>query len=146
MEPIVRIRFDRAGFGTDRQISNFNFAKAGGGSRPAWTPPGKRLRRDAYGPDRTNRCPKLTSKGHTDLRSCISEAKFVKESDFDVKSRLAPPKSTEIDEKHFSDTKIFSNFNFSNFNFAKFFEKTDERTTNEEQKKRQKVLRSVVRV
>ena len=94
-------------------------SKAEGGSRPPRTPPGKRLRRDAYGPDRTNRCPKLTSKGHTDLRSSISEAKFVKESDFDVKSRLAPPKSTEIDEKHFSDTKHFSNFNFSNFNFAK---------------------------
>ena len=88
-------------------------SKAGGGSRPPRTLPGKRLRRDAYGPDRTNRCPKLTSKGHTDLRSSISEAKFVKESDFDVKSRLAPPKSTEIDEKHFSDTEIFSNFNFA---------------------------------
>ena len=93
------------------------------GGAPA--PPGKRLRRYAYGPDRTNRCPKLTSKGHTDLRSCISEAKFVKESDFDVKSRLAPPKSTEIDEKHFSDTE-----NFSNFNFAKFFERTNKRRTN----------------
>ena len=58
-------------------------------------------------------------KRHTDLRSCASEAQFVKESDFHVKSRLAPPKSTEIDEKHFSDTKHFSNFNFSNFNFAK---------------------------
>ena len=63
--------------------------------------------------DRTNRCPKLTSKRHTDLRSCVSEAKFVKESDFDVKSRLAPPKSTEIDEKHDSDTENFSNFNFA---------------------------------
>ena len=84
-----------------------------GGAPALPDPPGKRLRRDAYGPDRTNRCPKLTSKGHTDLRSCISEAKFVKESDFDVKSRLAPPKSTEIDEKHFSDTKTFSNFNFA---------------------------------
>ena len=66
---------------------------------PGRTPHGSRLRRDAYGPDRTNRCPKLTSKGHTDLRSCVSGAKFVKESDFDVKSCLAPPKSTEIDEK-----------------------------------------------
>ena len=63
--------------------------------------------------DRTNRYPKLTSKRHTDLRSCVSEAKFVKESDFDVKSRLAPPKSTEIDEKHDSDTENFSNFNFA---------------------------------
>ena len=62
-------------------------------------PPGKRLRRYAYGLDRTNRCPKLTSKRHTDLRSCVSEAKIIKESDFDVKSCLAPPKSTEIYEK-----------------------------------------------
>ena len=46
----------------------------------------------------------------SDLRSCVSEAKFVKESDFDVKSRLAPPKSTEIDEKHFSDIKKFFKF------------------------------------
>ena len=66
-----------------------------------------------------NKRPKLTSKRRTDLKICVPAAKFVKESDFDVKSRLAPPKSTEIDEKHFSDTKIFSNFNFSNFNFAK---------------------------
>ena len=85
----------------------------GGGSRPPWTPPGKRLRRYAYGLDRTNRCPKLTSKRHTELRSCVSETKFVKESDSDVKSRLAPPKSTEIDEKHDSDTEKFSNFNFA---------------------------------
>ena len=84
-----------------------------GGSPPPRTPPGKRLRRYAYGPDGTNRCPKLTSKGHTDLRSCVSEAKFVKESDSDVKSRLAPPKSTEIDEKHDSDTEKNSNFNFA---------------------------------
>jgi len=26
---------------------------------------------------------------------------------------LAPPKSTEIDEKHFSDAEKFSNFNFA---------------------------------
>ena len=32
-------------------------------------------------------------------------AKRTSKSDFDVKSRLAPPKSTEIDEKHLSDTK-----------------------------------------
>ena len=70
-----------------------------GGLPPPRTPPGKRLRRYAYGLDRTNRCPNLTSKRHTDLRSCVSEAKFFKESDFDVKSRLAHPKSTEIDEK-----------------------------------------------
>ena len=59
------------------------------------------------------KCPKPTSKRHTDLKSYVSEAKFVKESDFDVKSRLAPPKSTEIDEKHDSDTENFSNFNFA---------------------------------
>ena len=62
-------------------------------------PSGKHLRRYAYGPDRTNRCPKLTSKLHIDLRSCVPGAKIIKESDFDIKSRLAPPKSTEIDEK-----------------------------------------------
>ena len=47
----------------------------------------------------------MSSKSRTDLRSCVPGAKFVKESDFDVKSRLAPPKSTEIDEKHVSDTE-----------------------------------------
>ena len=83
-----------------------------GGAGP---PLGKRLRRYTYGPDGTNRCPKLTSKGHTDLRSCVSGAKFVKESDFEVQSRLAPPKSTEIDEKRVSDTK--KNFKFKIFKF-----------------------------
>ena len=63
--------------------------------------------------ERTNRCLKLTSKRHTDLKSCVPEVKVIKESDFDVKSRLAPPKSTEIDEKHDSDTEKFSNFNFA---------------------------------
>ena len=61
---------------------------------------------------RTNRCPELTSKGHTDLRSCVSEAKFVKESDFDVKTRLAPPKSTENNEKRLSDTEKIRRFCF----------------------------------
>ena len=51
------------------------------------------------------RTTKLSSKSRTDLRSCVPGAKFVKESDFDVKSRLAPPKSTENDEKRDSDTK-----------------------------------------
>ena len=51
------------------------------------------------------RTTKLSSKSRTDLRSCVPGAKLVKESDFDVKSRLAPPKSTEIDEKHVSDTE-----------------------------------------
>ena len=54
-----------------------------------------------------NKRPKLSSKRHTDLKTCVPEAKFVKESDFDVKSRLAPPKSSENDEKHFSDTEHF---------------------------------------
>ena len=71
-------------FGQTRGRRRFLTSALFPGGAPA--PPGKRLRRYAYGPDRTNRCPKLTSKGHTDLRSCVSEAKFVKESDFDVKS------------------------------------------------------------
>ena len=75
-----------------------------GGPGGAGAPPGKK---------RTDRTSKLSSKSRTDLRSCVPGAKFVKESDFDVKSRLAPPKSTEIDEKHFSDTENFSNFNFA---------------------------------
>ena len=72
---------------------------SGGAPAPPGPTPGKRLRRYAYGPDRTNRCPKLTSKRHTDLKSYLPVAKIIKESDFDVKSCLAPPKSTEIDEK-----------------------------------------------
>ena len=51
------------------------------------------------------RTTKLSSKSRTDLRSCVPGAKFVKESDFHVKSRRAPPKSTENDEKHLSDTE-----------------------------------------
>ena len=54
-----------------------------------------------------NKRPKLTSKRRTDLKICVPEAKFVKESDFDVKSRLAPPKSTENDEKRVSEPKMF---------------------------------------
>ena len=54
-----------------------------------------------------NKRPKLTSKRHTDLKTCVPEAKFVKESDFDVKKGLAPPKSTENDEKRVSETEIF---------------------------------------
>ena len=56
--------------------------------------------------------PTVTSKRRTDLRSCVSEAKFIKESDFDVKSRLAPPKSTEIDETHVSNTENVRRFFF----------------------------------
>ena len=33
--------------------------------------------------------------GCTDLRKCVSEAKFDSETDFDVKKCLAPPKSAE---------------------------------------------------
>ena len=54
--------------------------------------------------ERTNeRTTKLSSKSRTDLRSCVPGAKLVKESDFDIKSRLAPPKSTENDKKHLFD-------------------------------------------
>ena len=52
-----------------------------------------------------NKCPKFTSKRRTDLKICVPEAKFVKESDFDFKTRLTPTKSTENDEKRFSDTE-----------------------------------------
>ena len=58
------------------------------------------------------RTTKLSSKSRTDLRTCVLGAKFVKESDFDVKSCLAPPKSTEIDEKHVSDSENFRRFFF----------------------------------
>ena len=60
-----------------------------------------------------NKRPKLTSKRHTDLKTCVPEAKFVKESDFDVKKGLAPPKSTENDEKHVSEPKFFVEYFFS---------------------------------
>ena len=60
-----------------------------------------------------HRYPKLTSKRRTDLKSCVPEAKFVKESDFDVKSSLAPPESTKNDEKHVSEPELFVNFFFS---------------------------------
>ena len=54
-----------------------------------------------------NKRPKFTSKRRTDLKICVPEAKFVKESDSDVKTGLAPPKSTENDEKHISEPKLF---------------------------------------
>ena len=59
-----------------------------------------------------NKRPKLTSKPHTNLKICAPEAKFVKESDFDVKTRLTPPKSTENDEKRISEPKMFVEFFF----------------------------------
>ena len=46
-------------------------------------------------------------KAATNLKNWLPEAKFVKESDFDVKKGLAPPKSTENDEKHVSEPKLF---------------------------------------
>ena len=64
----------------------------------------------AHGPwpmSERNKRPKLSSKRHTDLKTCVPEAKFVKESDFDVKKGLAPPKSTENDEKHVSEPNFF---------------------------------------
>ena len=54
-----------------------------------------------------NKRPKLTSKPHTNLKICAPEAKFVKESDFDVKSGVAPPKFTEHDEKRISEPEKF---------------------------------------
>ena len=59
-----------------------------------------------------NKRPKLTSKRRTDLKICVPEAKFVKESDFDVKSGVAPPKSTENDEKRIFEPKMFVDFFF----------------------------------
>ena len=41
----------------------------------------------------------LTSKRRTDLKICVPEAKFIKESDFDVKTYLPSPKSSENEEK-----------------------------------------------
>ena len=54
-----------------------------------------------------NKRPKPTSKRRTDLKNCVPDAKFLKESDFDVEKGLAPPKSTENDEKHVSEPKFF---------------------------------------
>ena len=60
----------------------------------------------------TQQCPKLTSKRRTDLKTCALKAKFIKESDFDVKNCLAPPKSTDNDEKPVSDIEKFAATNF----------------------------------
>ena len=76
----------------------------------------------AHGPcpmSERNKRPKLSSKRHTDLKTCVPEAKFVKESDFDVKKGLAPPKSTENDEKHVSETEKYCRFLFVCFSAAK---------------------------
>ena len=46
----------------------------------------------------------------TDLKIWPSEAKNLKETDFDIKKHLAPPKSAEHDEKTISETEYFSDF------------------------------------
>ena len=46
--------------------------------------------------------------GPTDMKIWPSEAKYLQESDFDVKKSLAPPKSAENDEKPISETKNVS--------------------------------------
>ena len=50
--------------------------------------------------------------GRTDLRKCVSEAKFDKEADFEVRSAVAPSKPCRIGENDsfhqtFSLTKVF---------------------------------------
>ena len=50
----------------------------------------------------------MSSKRPTDLKIWPSEAKYLQESDFDVKTNLAPPKSTKNEEKkRFPKSKIF---------------------------------------
>ena len=46
-------------------------------------------------------------KRRTDLKIWPSEAKNLKETDFDIKKHLAPPKSAEHDEKTISETEYF---------------------------------------
>ena len=50
--------------------------------------------------------------GHIDLGVSLSGAKFDAETDFDVRSALAPPKPHQIDEK-----LIFRSENFAEQNF-----------------------------
>ena len=59
----------------------------------------------------------MTSKRHTDLKIWPSEAKYLEESDFHVKTGLAPPKSAENDEKPIRSRNFFRIF-FSNFFFG----------------------------
>ena len=47
----------------------------------------------------------MSSKRRTDLKFWPSEAKYLRESDFDVKTSLAPLKSAENDEKSISKTE-----------------------------------------
>ena len=51
--------------------------------------------------------------GRTDLRKGVSEAKLLREADFDVKKCLAPPKSAENREKTKNKSKKNSEKNFS---------------------------------
>ena len=44
-------------------------------------------------------------KCRTGLKICQSEAKYIEKSDFDVKTSLAPPKSSKNDEKLSSETE-----------------------------------------
>ena len=43
--------------------------------------------------------------GRTDLRTSLSGAKFHEETDFEVRSAVAPPKPHKINEKLIYDTK-----------------------------------------
>ena len=49
---------------------------------------------------------KMSSKRPTDLKIWPSEAKYLQESDFDVKTSLAPPKSAKNCEKTLSEIEI----------------------------------------
>ena len=60
--------------------------------------------------------------GQTDLGISLSGAKFHEEADFDVRSGVAPPKSTKIDEKLISDpppSNFFPNRFFDVLGIAK---------------------------
>ena len=48
----------------------------------------------------------------TKLKTCVPEAKSIKELDFDVKTRLFPPKSAENHEKRISEPKVFTGIFF----------------------------------
>ena len=48
----------------------------------------------------------LTSKHRTYLKTCVPEEKLIKESDFDIRTRPAPPKYTENNEQRISESKL----------------------------------------
>ena len=54
----------------------------------------------------------IKPKRHTDLKMCVPGAKFVKESDFDVKKRLNPRKSPKMMKNQFRNRKILTIFFF----------------------------------